>query len=61
VVGDLREGVRQANDNNALQTVADGCVACRLFFQSLWVLGSIHMPIFLGWRRADQICVPEQI
>jgi len=32
VVGDLREGVRQANDKNALQTVADGCVACKLFF-----------------------------
>ena len=32
MVGDLREGVRQANDKNALQTVADGCVACKLFF-----------------------------
>ena len=57
MVGDLREGVRQANDKNALQTVADGCVAVSYFFQILWVLGSIHMPFFLGWLRADQICV----
>jgi len=61
VVGDLREGVRQANDKNALQTVADGCVACKLFFsKSMGIRVNSHAN-FLGWHRADQIYAPMQI
>jgi len=62
VVGDLREGVQQANDKNALQTVADGCVACKLFFsKSMGIRVNSHANFFLGWRRADQIYAPVQI
>ena len=47
MVGDLREGVRQANDKNALQTVADGCVACKLFFsKSMGIRVNSHANFF---------------
>ena len=47
MVGDLREGVRQANDKNALQTMADGCVACKLFFsKSMGIRVNSHANFF---------------
>ena len=47
MVGDLREGVRQANDKNALQTMADGCVACKLFFsKSMGIRVNSHVNFF---------------
>ena len=49
MVGDLREGVQQANDKNALQTVADGCVACKLFFsKSMGIRVNSHANFFWG-------------
>ena len=60
MVGDLREGVRQTNDKNALQTVADGCVAVSYFFKFYGYWGQFTCHFFWGGSvRTKSACCED--